>query len=199
MDTYFKISINNPGVSGDSAGFIDNYHVVDYMKENGSVPPASLTASRNKERGWVRYNSIIKSLSILVNPIDVINIIKPASDVNTEATKFEFNIGYNKPSYLKTEDETASYPSGPSIESGAVVWQKPYLTDVLAIKRLIARAIITNDTETVFVYDPTQTAWGSNGASAKTGVISESLIIGRLATTLVNAEALITVTIATLT
>lgn len=151
---HYSVVIATPGVlSAPQDGFIDDLNVEGYAvsstdptanpRATGTFP-SSLVLSRAKERANMRWKEILIQCSSVIQPDIQFNVTALAdpttpADQDTEATLFEFVLKYDRPEYLRTEDE---------LNSGV------FLTGADAVTRFIARALSSTIVSNRLVYNP---------------------------------------------
>jgi hypothetical protein len=183
LSTFYRVSIAGITGSGDSAGFIDNKTVEQYMS-NGGAAPATLTTSTNKVRANVRYKEVFENLQLMGN-LYVSNVIVSGATVDTAPSSIAFTLEAERgDEILTTRDETNN---GVEI-SGAN-----------AITRCIARGLMEARIGKVSpVYDPTvSTAPNGPGAAnaiARAGSVTITFNVGALSNSISTAEATVSVT-----
>lgn len=177
--TTYSIVIAGISGSGTSTGFIDNSTVYDYINAGGDAP-STYAASLAKARGNRRYRKILLMLSDMTNAY-VTSVVGTGGDANTNHTSIEFDVTIEQgDSALNTPNESS--PGN-------------FLTGTAAIKRCVARALVTDETRNIEVLDPTAaTAPGNSNSVARSGARFNIEVIGKLANNLATAEASITVT-----
>lgn len=168
IPVYYRIEIDGSGLGGPAPadGFIDDQPAKAY-----DPLPTNQAASRAKERGNVRYGELIRQLSDNISPVNHTprQINAPSRDGDTPPTRFDFTVVFDRPEYLRTEDET---------NPGT------FLTDAAAVTRFVARALTTTRYDNREIY---------NTASGNSSLI-EALTTGSLAADVATAEGNITVT-----
>jgi hypothetical protein len=168
IPVYYRIEIDGSGLGGTAPddGFIDNQRAREY-----DPLPSTLDASRAKERGNVRYGELIRQLSDNISPVNHTprQIVAPGRDGDTPPTSFDFTVVFDRPEYLRTEDET---------NPGT------FLTGVDAVTRFVARALVQERYDNREIYNPT----------AGNFSLIENLQTGALAADVATAEGNITVT-----
>lgn len=170
---YYRIVIDASGLGGASPadGFIDHQN-----PESFNSFPSTLADSEKKERANMRWESILRQTSTTISPVFVQGIVATGSDEDTDATEFSFTLGYDREEYFKTEDEE---------NLGT------FLVDEAAIKRWVARALVQDELENRFFYNPTLI-----GSPARPqGPSIRELTAGKLTADLSTAESKITVTL----
>jgi ribosomal protein S11 len=178
-DEYTPVSLQ---INIDLSGFADP------APADGSIDPtqtyvyADVTTfelSEAKVRGNLRWGLVVSNLNFENTTINVTDIVVTGGSIDTQPTEIEF---------------TAVYPNFDKIYTYDEVDNVSILTGTDAIKRMIARALMTTVINVQPVFDPT--AVPTNGtATFPRGFRVESLETGRLTGNLVEAEAAITVTV----
>lgn len=168
---YYNVSITTSALGGVAPddGAIDNTKPEGY-----SAFAVDNLASLRKERGNMRYEELIRQISIEIQPIILNNIIATAADEDTDATTFAFTIAYDRDTYVRTEDED---------NLGT------FLTDTNAVQRWVARMCIADIVKNRDTYHP------DNVGIADQGQIIQEVTAGAIAANLATAEAQITVII----
>jgi hypothetical protein len=169
----YEVEITTLVGATDGDGFIDNKKIEQYMAEDDFA--ADVAASLAKERGNSRYEMMIGMLGMMGN-LYVTSVTSDA-DANTDATTFAFTL-------VSEHGEDCLAAEG--------------LVGAAALKRVIARSLLTNRIESGDYFDPTATA-SENDAGLTTNVARfgtriEKIDVGSLAANLAAAEAAITVT-----
>ncbi len=148
IPVHYNIQITNPGgLTAPDDGFIDHARVYEYARDpadpyspsyaTGTWPTTNdLCVAR--ERGYSRWLAILREISLTIAPYPVINTVTHGSDPDTEGLDFTFDVFYDRPEYLRTED-TENAPG-------------TYLTGTAAVARWIARALSRTYTESREVY-----------------------------------------------
>jgi len=101
--------------------------------------PTTLSQSLSIEETNMRYEAVIRSVSEDIQPLQTSSIQTTGRTATTPATAIQFTLAYDKPEFLNTEDEL-----NPGV----------FLTDVNAIKRYVARALIRDEVLNRQIYDP---------------------------------------------
>lgn len=180
-NTFYTVAITALSGPVNSDGFIDNKKIENYMA--GGSTPTTAAQSITKERGNSRYETMISTLGMLAN-LYVHNPVATDGLANATPSAFSFTLeSEHGDSVLVTPDES---------NGGAL------LTGALALKRVIARSLLVSKQDFSDYYDPTLnnaiTANGTMEAGARIGVRIEKVDVGKLANTISEAEAAITVT-----
>lgn len=177
----FEVSITN-NFTGDAPadGFVDYKNSNQYITfdATGQVTgrPASLDNGKAKARAFYRYKQIINICGFSVNILKLTNQATEGADADTAPTKITFTIVYDKPSYLRTDDE---------LNAGA------QLTGADCVKRWIARALSNQYESMELIFDPTPS---TVNAYIVRGPITDDLIVGSLGD-ISTIESNITVTL----
>jgi hypothetical protein len=178
---YYNVSISQTLAAAPSDGFLDFLRPQDYIVDSGpdleTGWPTSLSNSLAKERAYLRWQTVIQQLETNVSPIAITATLAPSANVNTPPISFSFTIAYDRPDYLYAYDE---------LNSNAII------TGTLAVRRFVARALISTITRNVSILDPTLVL----GPSAHYGESIQVITVGPLftgAAALAAAEATITV------
>jgi hypothetical protein len=142
----YSISINNSNTnSSPSDGFVDNKTVEQYEVGTGLETTPSgltLTLTKAKRRGNVRWRNIIQQLGLVGNcyvPTNTIN--NGSATAKTEGTSFAFQV------YAEHGD--ASLITADELNPGQ------FLTSITCLARCVARALIADVFQEIDVYDPT--------------------------------------------
>lgn len=164
---YFRVTINAAGLGGAAPadGFIDNETPRDYSKTVGF--PSTANGSLAKTRANIRWKEIVQRLSTQISP-QVIEINKVGAGPDAAPTQIAFTVVYDREDFIFTSSET----------DGAA------LNGEAAIKREVARALITDLTHRTQIYVPSVDNFEDR---------LEVVVAGKLATTLAAAEANIVV------
>jgi hypothetical protein len=165
LSTIYTVAIAGISGSGDSAGFIDNMKVEQYMANNGAAP-ASFASSENKVRGNIRYKNLVEQLQIMGN-MYLSNASAANATVDTTGGSFNFTLEVERgDETLITYDETAN---ATPVTYGANTGNE--LLGANAIVRCVARALCESRPNYVYpVYDPTLTTAPANGTQSNTAV-----------------------------
>lgn len=175
LSTFYTVTINGIGGSGDSAGFVDNKSVQQYM--TSGFTSNSLNDSINKSRANIRFKNIIENLQSMGN-IYIPEVVSNGG-INTAPTAITLTLEVERgDEMLITQDELN-------------VGEYLYGTD--AIARCVARGLMeTRSDYTYSVYDPTMTTANINGVNSgsavRHGVFVTTLNIGGLVESLPDGE-----------
>lgn len=180
LTTLYRVDIAATAMGGAAPadGFIDHTPIENYIA-SGSEPTA-LANSLAKERGNLRYRAVREQLHQIAN-MAITNRVATGANADTAASTYSFTLEVERgDSVLSTRDES---------NNGAE------LTGAVAIKRAIARAMITPVTATTTYFDPTKTASAGNATTAaRNPAVIATVTADKLTTTLSAAEGVITVT-----
>lgn len=171
---YFRVQVssNNLGGLAPNNGFIDDKkpHEFDNF-------PSTVENSYKKERSNIRYEEIIRQMSMTTSPVNNTpsNIDAPGRDENTDPTNFNFTVVFDKPDYLRTEDENN---------------KNTFLTQEDAIKRYVARALTLTLEKNRDILNPTKL--NATDLFSNPNII-QNITVGNLASDLSTAETNITV------
>lgn len=182
LSSFYTVSINTLTGPPNSDGFIDHTKIEQYMATGAA--PTTVAQSLTKERANIRFDLLNQNLSLSGN-IYVNNPVATGGNATTSPTNFAFTAHVERgDSILSTADETSPGTT---------------LTGAAALKRFVARALLTSSTnDQQEYYDPTPTgALTANGATVsaiRVGSRIEKVTAGKLANTVSEAEAVITVT-----
>lgn len=145
IPVYYRVEISATGLGGSAPkdGFIDNLRPRDY-----DPFPSTRSSSEAKERGNIRYEEIIRQLSTNISPVNHTprKIVAPGRDADSAPTEFNFTVVFDRPEYLRTEDE-----NNPGV----------FLTGEDAVKRFVARALVTRREDHREIFDPETQTVGS--------------------------------------
>lgn len=175
IPVHYHVTIDLAGLGGAAPadGFIDNLSPSEY-----SGFPTTTALSEAKERANIRWEEIIRQTSRDISPIRVLDTIATGADQDTEASEMSFTLVYDRPEYVRTEDE---------LNPGT------YLTGIDAVKRWVARALIVDISGNRDFYSP----------EVVDGIVQGPMILnipaGAIAPDLATAEANITVILSDLT
>ena len=168
IPVYYRIEINGSGLGGPAPqdGFIDDQPAKKY-----DPLPNDLAASRAKERANVRFGELIRQLSDNISPVNHTprQVNAPGRDGNTPPTQFDFTVVFDRPEYLRTEDE-----NNPGV----------FLTGENAVTRFVARALAQERFDNREIFNP----------AAGNSSLIETVTIGALAADVATAESNVTVT-----
>jgi hypothetical protein len=169
-------------LSPESEGFIDPKKVEHYMVDGPA--PTNVAASITKERANIRYDMMIGSLGLMGN-VYISNVVATDADVDTPASLLEFVlVSEHGDECLVTADEEN---------------EGDFLTGADAIKRVIARVLISSRTDFGDYYDPTEKAAFIADASTvnavRVGTRIASVAVVAAADNLGDAESVVTVTL----
>ncbi len=136
--TYYRVVITTlTGGAAPADGGIDNITPEQYGA-NADFP-TTLDNSLAKERANMRYEEVIRQVSLMIQPILVSAFTSDAGG-DQEASSFEFTLMFDRDYYVFTIDETSS----PDVITGAD-----------AVKRCVERALIIDIVKNRQIYDPT--------------------------------------------
>lgn len=167
IPVWYHITITNLTGAEPDNGFVDHQNPQDF-----SDFPSTLDLSEAKERARMRYEEILRQLSLTHTISRTMNIVATGSDEDTEATDFQITIQYDRPEYIATEDE-----DNPGI----------ILEGEDAVTRFVARALIVDIISNREIYDPTIVSGNPIGPAIR------RITAGGPAADLATAEAAITV------
>jgi hypothetical protein len=182
LSTIYTVNINAISGPANSDGFLDVKTIPQYMAAGST--PTNLNKSLTKERANVRVDNLVKQLQLVGN-LYVTNMNTTGADANTDGTAFTCTVEVERgDSILTTPDESNA---GQTLSGAA------------AIKRFIARSLlVTQSDDYAEYYDPTATsaltANGSTVSAVRYGTKIGQVVTGKLANTIAEAEAVITVT-----
>jgi hypothetical protein len=187
ISSYFMITIAAPaGNVAPSDGFIDNLDSHGYVIWDGTPLeegwPSDIFAALAKSRAFIRWKALIAGLSMVVNPVDVIDVVTVGGGPSVAATGITFTVIYDRISYLTTNDE---------FNPGVV------LLGVDAVRRFVARTLIQDIITNQVILDPTLITLtaGNIVPVSHRGETFLSVEAGPLFATLELAEAAVTVTL----
>lgn len=169
IPVWYHITITILTAAAPANGFIDHRNPQDFGPGN---LPATRDLSLAKERGRMRYESMLQQLSFAQHITRTLNIVATGADEDTEASVFELTVQYDRPEYVATEDED---------NLGTI------LTDTDAVQRFVARMMVTDIIRNREIFDPTLTASNPKGPEIL------EVTAGAIAANLAAAEAVITV------
>lgn len=186
LPVYFAVTVTSPGsLAAPADGFVDDLNPEGYAvptadptanpRSTGSYPSTKIL-SLAKERGNMRWAEILIQCSSTIQPTNQLYVDAIGADQDTEATSMNFVLKYDRPEYVATEDE---------LNPGTI------LVGVDAVKRFIARALVTDLISNRDVYNPdiVVTATGSQVQGPIIETVSANKVFANIAT----AEASITV------
>ena len=101
--------------------------------------PTTKILSLVKERANMRWEEIIRQVSVTIQPLQISGVVATGADEDTEATAFDFTLAYDRVEYVRTEDEL-----NPGV----------FLEGVDAVKRWVERALTIEITSNRFIYNP---------------------------------------------
>lgn len=127
--SYFRVEISKLSSSGNKNGSVDPNTLEFYFTEDNNDVSTTEDISLQKERGNIRWNSVLQHISTTIAPISLTEIVVTDGSATTEPTKVAFTLGYDRENYLQTIDE----------DDGVTV-----LEGANALKRFVARALTTN-------------------------------------------------------
>ena len=180
ITSLYRVDISAVGMGGAAPadGFIDNTKIEDYMAA-GSVP-TTLVQSLAKERANMRFQRVRESVDLLGNCYFT-NFTATGANSTAAATTFSVTVECEHgDQILTTADESnAGQP----------------LSGIPALKRTVARAMISNVVQNRTYYDPTTSGTTGNATNAvRDPAKLASVTAERLVASLSGAEAVITIT-----
>lgn len=157
MKATYQITVANPGgLAAPSDGFIDPVR----LENHGTLASVTLEDAQAKKRANIRFRTILDILGMESNPIfESASAVGASSKV--EATSLELVVTFKGDVTIIRDEES--------------------VVGALAVKRLVAEALIISSERVVDVYSPTAVA------------LIEPLVVQSIAATLVDAMALVTV------
>lgn len=182
LNTFYSVQINAISGPANSDGFIDPVRIQDYMVSGAA--PTTKDQSVTKERANSRFDMLVQNLSIAGN-LYVNNATATGANAITAPTRLDFTVEVERgDSVLSTKDENNAGQT---------------LTGAAAIKRYVARSLISRrDSDFAEYYDPTKNdavvANGATVSASRMGNRIDKIVVGALANTIAEAEAVITVT-----
>lgn len=187
---HYDITITSPGaLAAPADGFIDDLNSEGYAvlpadptanpRATGLFPTTKILAQA-KERANMRWEEVLVQCSLLIQPDIQYNVNAVGATEAAEATSVEFVLKYDRPEYLKIEDE---------LNPGT------FLFGADAVKRFIAKALVTSLLSNRLYYNP-EAAANKSGPQVQ-GPIIEDIVAAQLFATIVAAEANIAVTLLT--
>lgn len=168
------ISATGLGDAGTGNGFIDHKKVAQYVAEGGTAP-TSTGQSIAKERGNSRYETLVGTISMVSN-VAITNQVATGGLATADPTAFQFDAFF---------------------ERGDAAIGTEGLTGTAALKRLVARALMTARTDRTDYFDPTTSAAKGDNAptlAARNADVVADVVVAALTTDLSTAESKITVT-----
>lgn len=164
---YFRVSINAAGLGGSDPadGFVDNKTPRDWSKTVGF--PTTDAAANAKTRANLRWKEIMQRVSTQISP-QIIDVDAPGATPDTPASSISFTLIYDREEFIFTDDE---------INGGT-------LTLEAAIKREVARALVTDLVRHTQVYNPSVEDYQDRLVQ---------ITVGKLAASIQAAETKITV------
>lgn len=181
MNTYefetvlYYVSIDGTSITPTTSpndGFIDHTDAQEYGVDDDF--PTTKSSADAKERANMRYEEIVRKISLPAIPVKVYNKEAVGADGNTVATEYNFNVVYESPSHIFVDDDL----------SGGL------LTGEDAVRHYVALALMRTWTETRHIYDPTT---DTNGNIK--GDFVENIEAGALTSTYATALAAVSVII----
>lgn len=154
---------------------------------NGAVDPTKTYAyedvstydlSQAKVRGNVRWDVVVHNLNFENTTKAIFDIVSDGT-IDTAPTEIEFTVSYPNFNDLYTYDETNNNAS--------------IIRGLDAIKRMVARSLMTEVNDVRTVYDPTSES-NAGGEPFEIGFRVIKLQTGKLTSDLSTAEAAVTVT-----
>ncbi len=135
---YYTVTVGAlTGGAAPDDGHVDHTTPEEYGATTGF--PATKLLSLTKERANMRWEAILRQVSLEIQPLQISSVVATGADEDTPATSVEFTLAYDKVEYLRTEDE---------LSPGS------FLTDIAAIKRWVERALTTDHTSNRYIYNP---------------------------------------------
>lgn len=117
---------------------------------NQGGAPTTLDQSLAKERANMRWDAVLFELGQLISPIFLGEFVKTGViDGSAPVSTFSFTVAYDRPSYLRMEDE---------LNPG------DYLINEACVRRLVALALTQDYDNPQEIYDPTLTTTGDTCA-----------------------------------
>ena len=176
IPVYYNISIaaGSLGGSAPADGFIDN--TTPEIYGNLSSLPSTRAFSQAKERANMRYEELIRRLSTTISPVIVTGVTATNGGPDAEADPFSLTVGYDKPEFVRTEDE-----------DNAGIW----FTGTAAIQRFVARALITDLTNNRDFYNPAlvgNVAQGSMIETVEADALAANIATAESATTVIEVD-----------
>jgi hypothetical protein len=172
----FNVTISSIAKAAPSDGFIDPFKT-DYYRALANAPKGtSMDVMAVKKKGWVRWHRIEDQLQRLGN-IYISNKAAPGADVNTPPTSVTF--------IATVEHGIDSLSTLDELNAGVTI------VGADAIKRAIARALVSSLISSQDVWDPTTV---TNTDVVSFGYRIIPLEVGPLATNIAEANSKITVT-----
>lgn len=142
--------------------------------------PATYALSVQKERAVMRWQNIVANLTQPASPIFVGEFVRAGNLVGSGMlTTLSWTVGYDRPHYLVTEDETSP---------------GDFLYGIDAVKRFVARGLIHDQTMLRDLYNPTLSSFGSNVIRPNPLIPGVYITAGKLDTSVATIEGNITVT-----
>lgn len=177
---FYNVVVNDITTTSPGDGFIDpklanNYLSVDSTTGQLTGWPSSNDNALAKARGNVRWNIVKEQLGLTLNVLSVNNVVVTGGDINTDPTSVSFDVVYDRPSALFTNDE---YNTG-VVLSGAD-----------AVKRFVARALLLSRSINYTVLNSVENIPDPISKSYET----VSLEVGPVASDISSVNAVITVT-----
>ena len=180
MTTLYDVTISSISKSSPSDGFVDPYRI-DYYRALPDAPKGTdMDTMIVKKKGFVRWHRIECQLQTLGN-IYISNISAPGADINTLPTSVSFRlfIEHGSDSLYALDEQNAG--------------QK--LTGLNALKRAIARALISALDVNQEVWDPTTVSKNNVDYDVlKFGYRTIEVNVGALAASITEANSHITIT-----
>lgn len=124
----------------DVVGAVDNVNVEQFAADNAGVLPATDVQADNIEFTNMRYEEIIRQVSERIQPLFTGDIVTTSRTVIVPSTAISFTLPYDRPEYLITEDE---------LNNNVLIED-----ELVALKRMIARALSVDINENRFTFKP---------------------------------------------
>jgi len=171
----YQISIAKIAKAAPSDGFIDPFRIEYYRAVENAPKGTDMNVMATKKKGFVRWHRIENQLARLGN-LYISEIQAPGADTNTLPTSVSFQV------LVEHGIESVSTPD--EAASGTM------LKGMDAIKRAVARALMSSLNTNQEVWDPTTV---TNTEVIKFGYRTIPLEVGPLATSITEATSFVTV------
>ncbi len=180
MSTY-DITIAGVGGAAPADGFIDPKTVYAYANVSSADKPTSYANSLAKSRANRRHKNVVLGVQFF-SGLQIVSVTVGGSpSASTAPTNIVYRVTIGNVDSVAVEDENNAGET---------------LKGIPAIKRIIARALIKQESILLDVLDPTTaTAPGNNTAFARAGTRFNVETVGALYANLAAAEAGVSVTL----
>lgn len=125
--------------------------------------PTTFAFSQNKERAFIRWESILHGLAIDSSPVSITDIVETGGSEDNAPSQIDFTVTYKSDDVVYMWDLVAT---GSPIYGPADVDPESVITEILVIERIIANALARDNVTVPDVFDPTATAGYGTPAGA---------------------------------